>query len=190
MGAQRLDSKLYERIVTERFVFGKPLDQISKDTEKGLTSIQNVVYAFESVRDDDLDRATNMIVKASVPLSLFEWAYEKLGKTMPKALEEAYANRKSKNPATAAKRAEEQAPEAPPAAIDHWGEEKLLLQTMIVEQKKTNELLEQLFDVVFPKWVGDIKDNINANSDVMNQTLKRIEDKAEAIRINIRKRGM
>ena len=64
------------------------------------------------------------------------------------------------------------------------------MQTVIAEQKKTNELLEQLFDVVIPKWTSDIKDNVNVNSDLQNQTLKRIEDKLEGIKINTRKRGL
>ena len=189
MGAPKLDRNLYEQIVTSRFVFGKSIEQISKEIGKGHSSIQNVVYGFESVRDEDWQRAENMIVKASVPMGLFEWAAEKLGKTLPGSLETAYENnRKGKNAQRTAKATEETAPPVP--AADHWDEEKLLLQTLIKEQKQTNELLEQLFDVVFPKWSGDVKDNVNVNCDLMNQTLKRLEDKLEAIKVNVRKRGL
>jgi len=55
---------------------------------------------------------------------------------------------------------------------------------------KQNELLEQLYDVVIPKWTGDMKDNVNVNADMLNQSLKRIDDKLEAIKINVRKRGL
>ena len=45
-------------------------------------------------------------------------------------------------------------------------------------------------DVVIPKYVGDIKDNLNANFDVLNQSMKGCEDKLEAVKIALRKRGM
>ena len=74
--------------------------------------------------------------------------------------------------------------------MDHWEDEKLILELMLKELKQHNELLEQLYDVVFPKWAGDVKDNVNVNCDLINQSIKRIEDKVEAIKINVRRKGM
>ena len=58
---------------------------------------------------------------------------------------------------------------------------------LLEEIQKQNELLAQLLDVVIPKYVSDIKDNINANSDAQTQALKPI---LETIATNTRKRGL
>ena len=55
---------------------------------------------------------------------------------------------------------------------------------------KQNELLESLLDVVIPKYVGDLKDNINVNCDVLNQSAKSCDDKLEAIKLAFRKKGL
>lgn len=65
-----------------------------------------------------------------------------------------------------------------------------LLRLLVAEQRKTNELLESLIDVVIPKYVVDIKDNINANSDVLNHTGLECADKLEAMKLALRKRGL
>ena len=61
---------------------------------------------------------------------------------------------------------------------------------MLENMVKLNELMEQLMDVVIPKYVGDIKDNLNVNTDVICERLKSCEDKLEAIKANTRKRGL
>lgn len=54
---------------------------------------------------------------------------------------------------------------------------------------KTNELLEQMMDVVIPKYVSDVKDNFNVNFDLVCERLKGCEDKLEKVVYNTRKRG-
>ena len=78
-------------------------------------------------------------------------------------------------------------PQPEPKKEDNTG---LYLIKLLEAVNRQNELLEQLYDVVIPKWVGDMKDNVNCNSDVLSQSLKRIDDKLEAIKINVRKRGL
>ena len=78
-------------------------------------------------------------------------------------------------------------PKPEPKKEDNTG---LYLIKLLEAVNRQNELLEQLYDVVIPKWVGDMKDNVNCNSDVLSQSLKRIDDKLEAIKINVRKRGL
>lgn len=67
--------------------------------------------------------------------------------------------------------------------------EELYLVKLIEALVKQNELLEQLMDVVLPKYVGDLKDNINANTDLMSERLKNCESRLEKIAVNTRKRG-
>ena len=61
---------------------------------------------------------------------------------------------------------------------------------MIETLAKTNELLEQLMDVVIPKYAIDIKESLNVNADLVTQRLKNCEDKLDKISYNTRKRGM
>lgn len=77
-----------------------------------------------------------------------------------------------------------------PAAADHWGEEKLLLGQIVSALSAQNELLTQLIDTVLPRYVGDLKDNVNVNADLLAQRAKGCEDKLEAIKVGMRKRGM
>ena len=87
---------------------------------------------------------------------------------------------------------EEKSVEAPaaPAVEDHWKEEKLLLGQIAAALTAQNELLTQLIDTVLPRYVGDLKDNVNVNADLLAQRAKGCEDKIEAIKLALRKRGM
>jgi len=78
-------------------------------------------------------------------------------------------------------------PEADPVTAEN---ERVFTLKMLEYIAKTNELLEQLMDVVMPKYCGDLKDNVNANCDIICERLKSCEDKLEAIKANTRKRGL
>ena len=67
--------------------------------------------------------------------------------------------------------------------------EDLYLAKLIETLVKQNELLEQLMDVVLPKYIGDLKDNLNANTDLISERLKTCECRLEKIAVNTRKRG-
>ena len=45
-------------------------------------------------------------------------------------------------------------------------------------------------DAVIPKYVGDLKDNVNANCDSLFNQIKDNGEKLEAVKINTRKRGL
>jgi hypothetical protein len=202
MGGKPLNAELYEKIVTDRLVYGVPVSQIAKEIERNPTSVTYVVGAFECVRDRNWERAAALIVNYKIPVSPFYWAGEKLNVEIPQYLEEVYEKRKAEKAAwKAQKRQQAEASKTPPAPVpelepipepepkkeDNTG---LYLIKLLEAVNRQNELLEQLYDVVIPKWVGDMKDNVNCNSDVLSQSLKRIDDKLEAIKINVRKRGL
>lgn len=67
--------------------------------------------------------------------------------------------------------------------------EDLYLVRLIETLAKQNELLEQLMDVVLPKYIGDLKDNLNVNTDLISERLKTCECRLEKIALNTRKRG-
>lgn len=45
-------------------------------------------------------------------------------------------------------------------------------------------------DIVMPKYCADLKDNFNANCDIISERLKSCEDKLVGIKVNVRKRGL
>ena len=193
-GQRKITDETYEKIVTQKQVFQKSSEKISEELGVSRNTVDTVCYAFSDVRDENWEHAASLLTNQSIPFSLFQWAADRLGKELPPMLEEAYQKGRER---IAEKRkgwkngdtVKEEAP-APVPVPDHWAEEKLLLGLILTELKKNNELFEQLYDVVFPKWAGDIKDNNNVNHDLINQSLKRIEDKVEAIKINFRRKGM
>lgn len=69
------------------------------------------------------------------------------------------------------------------------GVAELYLVKLIEALVKQNELLEQLMDVVLPKYICDLKDNLNANTDLISERLKNCESRLEKIAVNTRKRG-
>jgi len=199
----------YEKIVTDALVFGKPVKQIAVELERKDTVVFNVLNAFNATKEQDWDRAVTLLTTQNFPLSVFTWAGEKLGLELPPSLEVAYKQRceraaamsreryakqkaeKEPAPKPAPKPAPEPVPESEPEPEpkkeDNTG---LYLIKLLEAVNRQNELLEQLYDVVIPKWTGDMKDNVNVNADMLNQSLKRIDDKLEAIKINVRKRGL
>ena len=189
MAYKQLKRGDYERIVTERLAFGAPVEEVAAMVGCGQTSVVMITAGFKAVQEKDWNKAIDLVVDKGTPLDAIKWAAEKCNIELPQNfLKEVELCRISKNSRTKEPRS---VPEPDPVPLtDHWEEEKRFFQAMIAEQQKTNELLEQLFDAVIPKWTGDMKDNLNVNCDLINQTLKRIEDKTEAIKINVRRKGM
>lgn len=70
------------------------------------------------------------------------------------------------------------------------GNDALYFIRILEELHEQNQLLRDLLDVVIPKWAGDLKDNQNANSDVLCGILKEQGQALDAIRCNTRKRGL
>ncbi|MBQ9662224.1 MAG: hypothetical protein IJV40_03615 [Oscillospiraceae bacterium] len=155
-------------------------------------TINTTRSVFDAVRKRDWMAAEKLAARR-LSFGIFEWASKKTGNELPPNLktinEESRAESNIKRKLGSAQEEKTEKP-APVVIPDHWEEEKLLLGQILHELRQHNELMEQLYDVVFPKWSGDVKDNVNINCDLIGQSLKRIEDKVEAIKINARRKGM
>ena len=180
----------WEKIIINR-AFGMSTEENAKAMELTDSGVMNVLNAFDCVKEQDWARACNLIVSRSMNIEVFKWSAQKCGVVLPEIVVKAYEDYKAKRRAEkAAKMAEAQkAPEPvlPPAQDDHT---RLFVIHMLENMVKLNELMEQLMDVVIPKYVGDLKDNLNVNADVICERLKSCEDKLEAIKANTRKRGL
>lgn len=204
MGGKNMNAEQYEKIVTDRLVFGKPAKQIAAELGIGETAVFTTLSVFNDVKEQNWSHAIAMLTNQNVRIGLFKWASERLGIELPQSLTAAYNQRLAKMARlNRERRARQKADEAPEPAVEPEEEptpeppkpEKpdntsLYLLKMLEAINQQNELLEQLYDVVIPKWTGDMKDNVNVNADMLNQSLKRIDDKLEAIKINVRKRGL
>ena len=190
----------YEKIITDRLVFGKPIKQITAELECSNTFVFNVVNVFNATKEQDWNRAQALIANQAVPLMAFEWAAERLGVKLPPILSQVYEERKARirerdRAKTQQKKDDVQPEEQPQKPECEQKAEKsdntgLYLIKILETLAKQNELLEQLMDVVIPKNVQDVKDSLNANSDMLRDGIKDCKDTLEGIKINTRKRGL
>lgn len=196
-----MTAEQYEKIVTDRLVFGKPAKQIAQEIERKETVVFNVLDAFSVVKEQDWNRAIALLTNQNFPLAVFTWAGERLNTELPPSLEAAYNQRKAirrrmENEERAKQKAAEEQPVPPPVEAPTLPVEKkedntvLYLLELLKAVKEGNELLSQLMDAVIPKYVGDLKDNVNANCDTLFNQIKDNGDRLEAIKINTRKRGL
>ena len=204
MGGKLMNAEKYEKIVTDRLVFGKPAKQIAAELGIGETAVFTALSAFNDVKEQNWNHALAMLTNQNVRIGLFEWASERLGIELPQSLTAAYNQRLAKMAQlNREKRARQKADEAPEPTVEPEEEptpelpkqEKpdntsLYLLKMLEAINQQNELLSQLMDAVIPKYVGDLKDNVNANCDTLFNQIKDNGDRLEAIKINTRKRGL
>lgn len=170
-----------------RRAYGMGVNATARDLETSPSVVSGVFSAFDAVKATDWEKCCQLISKSRLSLDLFKWAAEKTGVELPEMVTEAYNNRLATDKARAAmgKTPVEPVPDRITAE-----NERIFTLKMLEYMAKTNELLEQLMDVVMPKYCGDLKDNVNANCDIICERLKNCEDKLEGIKANTRKRGL
>lgn len=200
MGGKLMTNEQYDQIVSDRLVFGKPAKQIAEEIGRKETVVFNVLAAFNAVKEKDWNRCVALLTNQNFSLSVFIWAGERLKIEIPPSLEAAYNQRRvemkrreiERSKQTAAEDQQIQLEELKPDPKDQEKPDNtsLYLLKLLEAVNQQNELLSQLMDAVIPKYVADMKDNVNANCDTLFNQLKDNGDKLEAIKINTRKRGL
>ena len=148
-------------------------------------TVQRIIRATKVVRNENWDGAVELLHK-DVNRKFFERAAERYGITIPDSVFNPVKEEEPKG-LTPEQLLTVELPQVKlPVAAKN---EDLYLARIIETLVKQNELIEQLMDVVFPKYIGDLKDNINANTDLLTERLKSCESKLEKISVNTRKRG-
>ena len=131
-----------EQIVTDYFVFGKSQAQIATELEIGTTTVLNIVRAFDAVKKEDWEECIRLFgVGASA--SNIQWAAKRLGKELPENVSAAIASKREKA--------------APAPVTSSEKNENVYLIRVLEELAKQNELLQQLIDVVIPKYTEDLR---------------------------------
>ena len=181
-----------EEIVTRVLVYGETPKNVADSLGMTSQAINSLLRTFELVRAQNWDTICERLRKNTSALPHVKWAAKKFYYDIPanlmKRMEEAYSDY--------AKWRKEMIGPAVTIESEHVLCEKPLDNTALCMCKvlellaKQNELLEQLMDVVLPKYVSDIKDNVNANADVLCDHLKTCEQAMEKIVCNTRKRGL
>ena len=184
MNNKKLSTADLELILENRMLGYTPVES-AKILGCSAATVSYQLRVFDSVRKEDWSKTQLMLENGNIGKDIVIWAAGKLGKEIPDGVLEC-PKRKSHKPKTT-----QAEPDIVPAIATVEKDNEALVFIKILEAlNRQNELLEQLYDVVLPKWVGDLKDNMNANCDMINQGVKRCEDKLEAVKINVRKRGM
>lgn len=197
---KKLDESNYEKIITNH-AFGMKTSQISEVCGFGDDTVKRVIRAFEIVKNQNWEDALQY-AKTGYSIRYLEWAAKRMMVELPENVIFAYElkmadtaaaqrererNKKLKEPEEKEEeQPEEQIEEKP---VPQKQNENLYLCKVLEALAKTNELLEQFMDVVIPKHMIDLKDNINANSDIIAERIKNCEDKIEKVVYNTRKRG-
>jgi len=188
MSNKRIDEKLFDEIITRHFAYGQTAQSVADALGVSRKSVLNICRVFRYVRDNEFDKLAQMIPgDNSMSEKSINLAAQKLGVTVPSSVLEAFEQRSIRREQTEQK--VEQKDEVKEQIVEKKNDALYMIK-ILEALNKQNELLEQLMDVVIPKYVSDMKDNVNANADVICERLKNCEQSLDAIRCNSRKRGL
>lgn len=193
-----------EQIVFRVFVLGQDRTHVSKTMGIGLSTVTAAAKSFELMRDGNMEQLALAIYSDPGHYSgkMIAQVASTLGIDVPECVSEALEDlRQKRDIKRQAKKAEKlilqtevvEEQEEQPEPVKEMPAEKnetLYFCRLLEEMARQNELMEQLMDVVIPKYIADLKDNLNVNFDTVTQSLKRAEDTLEGIKINTRKRGL
>ena len=184
----------FNNIIHDALLLGKDNEAVAQTVGCSSTTVAECVKVFTLLKDGNIDDLLHIIRRntGSPTAKTVKLAAMSLGIDVPDEVAQALASRKTvRNTKKSVAEAAEpvQVIETPKnTTVEH--NEQVFFCRLLEELHKHNELMEQLMDVVIPKYVADLKDNLNVNFDAVTQSLKRAEDTLEGIKINTRKRGL
>lgn len=190
-----INAEEFGKIISGVLLAGKTNKTVAEENGVSTTVVSGCVSAFNIVRfekyDEVLDRNNNF---NRPTLRLIKIAAIHLHKELPDSFEEKYKilmneidrEKPSRNAFGECGKTEQEEKSADTGQRN----ETLFFQQILCAVKENNELLVQFMDVVLPKWMTDIKDNLNANTDLTTQRLHDCYKALECIKMNTRKRGI
>lgn len=203
MAKNAITKENLDQIVFRVFVLGQDRKLVSQSMGFGLSTVTAAAKAFELMRKGEMEQLARTVHTDPGHYSekMITQVASMLGIEVPEcvadALRDLRKKREVKRQATKAEKlilqtqvVEEPTPAQPVKEAPEAKNETLYFCRILEELARQNELMEQLMDVVIPKYIADLKDNLNVNFDTVTQSLKRAEDTLEGIKINTRKRGL
>lgn len=182
-----------EEAVTRVLVYGESFKSVAESIGMTDQAVNSLIRTFELVKAQEWDKICDRLLKKNSALPHVKWAAKKLWYDIPadlmRRMEVAYSDySRWEKPATLAPAV---TPESEHVLCEKPLDNTALCMCKILELiAKQNELLEQLMDVVLPKYVADLKDNLNANADTVTSALKSCDNSLDKIACNTRKRGL
>ena len=185
----------WEKIVLND-VFGKQASEIADMIGVTEHAIKRVIRVSRLVKEQDWKNVITVIRVNNVSKDLISWSAEKCGIEIPEdvsdQIEEEYRRWREKDQMRERDRratpAQQPEPEPPKTEMDQ--NEKIFIAETLKNLRQNTEMWETLMDVVIPKYMNDLKDNLNVNFDLISQRVANIEKNVETIAHNTRKRGM
>lgn len=171
----KMEAKVWQGIMDCR-AMGMTFKEIAAEQKVSSRYVNGFLNILNAIRKGKYEEAVQTRKTYNIGWDALYWIADRLG-VPADALQEKEPEPVKEEP--------QKAPAVAPA-VDY----SICFQRMLELQAQTNELLNQLMDVVIPRYTSDMKDNVNANCDVIGQSLKRMEDKMEAIKIGVRRKGM
>lgn len=207
---KKITREEFEKVITSAILLGKSSNKAAKDAGVGQPTAMGVIRVFELMRSGDLEALRKEAERSGkISRTMVALAAEKLGMEAPADVMQAINARMAKElehrkglkakreyglePAGETKETPPSQPKAaatPPLAGEAKGNDAVYFIRILEELHQQNESLNDLLDVVLPKYVSDLKDNLNANADVIGQDLRGCLEELKAIRCNTRKRGL
>ena len=192
---KRMTTEQMEKILSVHFLEGKNLMETGAACGVSLSSASSVVTAFKLARAEDYEAlAKNITLNGNYTRPAVEFAFAKTGKKAPEIIDQAFnirdAKLRARDIARKQQAPEPQKPVIQPEITDEQANETVFFTRILQEMMRLNENMEQLMDVVIPKYCGDMKDCINANMDSLHNEIKTCEQRLEKIQYNSRKSGM
>lgn len=210
---KKISLEEFQKVVTARFLYDETYGQIAFEMGLAADTVAAMCSTFTMLKNGETEELVKKLRRNHYSDSIVKLAAEALKMEIPADVLQAMAERRD---AALAKRiakrmveemgtsfvAEEKegtssAVEAAPspqgegkAPAEPKGNDALYFIRILEELHEQNQLLRDLLDVVIPKWAGDLKDNQNANSDVLAGLLREQGQALDAIRCNTRKRGL
>ena len=148
----KTDEAILNNIVTDYYVFGKSQATIADEQGVGATTVLGIVRAFDAVRNEDWDKCIQLY-NAGVSAYFLQWSAKRLDKKLPEKVENTLSEKKRKEAAANNSKSKEN--------------ENVYFIRVLEELMKQNELMQQLIDVVIPKYTEDTRVAIMKNAVVL-----------------------
>lgn len=163
----KTDEAILNNIVTDYYIFGKSQATIAGEQGVGATTVLNVIRSFEAVKTDNWDECIRLY-SVGVSASNIQWAAKWLSKELPENVAYALTDSRKKD--------------VPPPATSSEKNENVYLIRVLEELAKQNELLQQLIDVVIPKYTEDLRNATMKNAVILCNKFQHTIDDVSAMK--------
>lgn len=163
----KTDEAVLNNIVTDYFVFGKSQATIAGEQGVGATTVLGIVRAFDAVRNEDWDECIRLY-NTGVSAYFLQWSAKRLDKKLPEKVENSISGKKRKEATANISKSKEN--------------ENVYFIRILEELTKHNELMQQLIDVVIPKYTEDTRVAIMKNAVVLCNKFQHTIDDVSAMK--------